>query len=60
MIDSAMTPEPTVATVRFESGDMRPSIGPDKGSREGRFRAVWASRASHGRNADERQDEPAA
>jgi len=29
MIDSAMTPEPTVATVRFERGDMRASIGSD-------------------------------
>ena len=29
MMDSAMTPEPIVATVRFESGDMRPSIGRD-------------------------------
>jgi hypothetical protein len=27
MIDSAMTPEPIVATVRFESGDMSASIG---------------------------------
>ena len=27
MIDSAITPDPTVATVRFESGDMRASIG---------------------------------
>ena len=31
MIDSAMTPEPTVATVRFERGDMRASIGSDTG-----------------------------
>jgi len=38
MIDSAITPEPIVATVRFESGDMRRSIGV-AGAGEGSSRA---------------------
>ena len=40
MIDSAMTPEPMVATVRFESDDMRASIGSDTGSRRLRSREI--------------------
>ena len=39
MIASAMTPEPIVATVRFDSGDMRASIGAQYRPDEGHFRA---------------------
>ena len=56
MIDSAMTPEPTVATVRFERGDMRASIGLDTGpwrrlSRVIGLRGRAAGEMPGGRNA---------
>ena len=40
MIDSAMTPEPIVATVRFERGDMSASIGAVAGAGRPVSRAI--------------------
>jgi hypothetical protein len=44
MIDSAITPEPIVATVRFERGDMSASIGAVGGRRRVVSRGIGLSR----------------
>jgi hypothetical protein len=56
MIDSAITPEPIVATVRFESDDMRRSIGVTGGQRGVVAREIHRPRAVPASKVESRLD----